>query len=261
VNRGESGRAARRTFVLSAQHPGWSIREAAWGFEERVLWRGSDAARAALERAGSATAPLQRLIQTRLTWPIADAYRRRGRKTRAALATSASALAIAAGGAGALAAIDHGSTESQAPPLTAVAATPQESNSLALQGVAPQFQAGPDAAPPAPAAKPTEKPAEIAWEFAQAFVTYEVGRSDKTTETVFAATATKQLAKALQADPPRLPANGKVPKARVLNVVLGDAGKQQVTASVSLVRLRAASELRLTVTRTGARWRVAQVLG
>jgi hypothetical protein len=260
VNRGESGRASRRTFALSAQNAGWSIREAAWGFEERVLWRGSDAARGALEGVGSAFAPLQRLIQTRLTWPIGDAYRARGRKTRAALAASAAALAIAAGGAGALTAID-GSTQSPAPQLTPVADTPQGSNTLALQGVAPQFQAGQAAVPPAPAAKPTEKPAQVAWDFAQAFVAYEVGRSNKTTESVFAATATKQLAKALEADPPRLPANGKVPEARVLNVVLGSSSKQQVAASVSLVRLRAASELRLTLTREGAQWRVAQVLG
>jgi hypothetical protein len=37
---------------VSADHAGWSIREAAWGFEERVLWRSSDAAHAALGRAG-----------------------------------------------------------------------------------------------------------------------------------------------------------------------------------------------------------------
>jgi hypothetical protein len=101
----------------------------------------------------------------------------------------------------------------------------------------------------------------VAWEFSQAFVAYEVGRSSKSTESAFASTATKPLAKALKADPPRLPANGKVPKARVLNVVLGTGTKQQVTASVSLVRLRAVSELRLTLTRTGSQWRVAQVLG
>ena len=101
----------------------------------------------------------------------------------------------------------------------------------------------------------------MAWEFAQAFVTYEVGRSGKETASTFASTATKPLAKALKADPPRLPASGKVPKARVLNVVLGTASKQQVTASVSLVRLRAVSELRLTLTRTDDEWRVAQVLG
>jgi hypothetical protein len=52
-----------------------------------------------------------------------------------------------------------------------------------------------------------------------------------------------------------------VPRARVLNVVMGAETKNQITASVSLVRLRAISELRLTLTKTGARWRVAQVLG
>ena len=52
-----------------------------------------------------------------------------------------------------------------------------------------------------------------------------------------------------------------MPKARVLNVVVGTASKTQLTASVSLVRLRAMSELRLTLTRTDHEWRVAQVLG
>src|SRR5690349_15224398 len=92
---------------VSADQAGWSIREAAWGFEERVLWRGTDAARSAIGRAARATEPLQRLIQTRLTWPIADAYRGRGRKTRAALAASTVALAVAAGTAGAALAPDR----------------------------------------------------------------------------------------------------------------------------------------------------------
>jgi hypothetical protein len=247
---------------VSADQAGWSIREAAWGFEERVLWRGSDATRAALGRAGRATAPLQRLIQTKLTWPLSDTYRARGRKTRAALAVSATALAVAAGGAGAITAIDHASSPSETTARPApVAAAPRGADTLVLQGVTPQFQPRDAPAPPAPATKPTEKPAQVAWDFAQAFVTYEVGRSAKETESAFASTATKQLAKALKADPPRLPASGKVPKARVLNVVLGEASKNQVTASVSLVRLRAVSELRLTLTRTGSQWRVAQVLG
>jgi hypothetical protein len=247
---------------VSADQAGWSIREAAWGLEERVLWRGGDAARSAFDHAGRATQPLQRLIQTKLTWPLSDAYRTRGRKTRAALAASAAAVALAAGGAGAITAIDQESGQATAVArLAPVAAVPQASDTLALQGVKPQFEPGHATGPPAPAAKPTEKPAQVAWEFADAFVGYEVGQSDKATESIFAATATKSLAKALQSDPPRLPANGKVPKARVLNVVLGAADKQQVTASVSLVRLRAISELRLTLTRTGDSWRVAQVLG
>jgi hypothetical protein len=246
---------------VSAEDAGWTIREAAWGFEERVLWRGSDATRAAFRRAARATEPLQRLVQTKLTWPLSDAFRSRGRKTRAALAMSAATLALGAGAAGAITAIDHGAADPAPRELSAVTATPQGSDTLVLKGVTPQFQSGGAPAPSAPAPKPTEKPAQVAWEFSQAFVAYEVGRSSKSTESAFASTATKPLAKALKADPPRLPANGKVPKARVLNVVLGTGSKQQVTASVSLVRLRAVSELRLTLTRTGSQWRVAQVLG
>jgi hypothetical protein len=245
----------------SADQAGWTIREAAWGFEERVLWRGGDATRGALERAARATEPLQRLIQTRLTWPLADAYRGRGRKTRTALAASAATLALAAGAAGVITAGDQASTQPAVPPPAPVAAAPQASNALVLQGVTPQFQSGDAQVPATPAPKPSAKPAQVAWEFAQAFVAYEVGQSSKATESAFASTAAKPLVKALEADPPRLPANGKVPQARVLNVVLGTGSKQQVTASVSLVRLRALSELRLTLTRADGEWRVAQVLG
>jgi hypothetical protein len=249
---------------VSADQAGWSIREAAWDFEERVLWRGSDAASAALERAERATEPLQRLIQTKLTWPLADAYRARDRKTRAAIAASAATLAVAAGTAGAVVAPEHTSTQPAvspgAAPVAAVTAG-QSSETMVLQGVSPQFDHGHAKVPAAPTAKPTQKPAQVAWEFAQAFVGYEVGRPDKETASVFATTATKQLSKALESDPPRLPGKGKVPKARVLNVVLGTASKQQVTASVSLVRLRAMSELRLTLMRKDGQWRVAQVLG
>ena len=92
----------------SADQAGWSIREAAWGLEERVLWRGSDAAGRALE----ATAPLQRLIQTKLTWPLADAIKERGTATRAGIATTAVAAAIAAGVAGASFAPDAAPTPS-----------------------------------------------------------------------------------------------------------------------------------------------------
>jgi hypothetical protein len=246
----------------SADQAGWSIREAAWSVQERVLWRGGDATRQGLRRAARATSPLQRLVQTKFTWPLADAYRARGRKTRAALAASGAALALAAGGAGAIMATGHASTQTGLAPQAPVAAVPQASDTLVLQGVTPKFQPQQATAPPpAPAAKPTEKPAEVAWDFSQAFVAYEVGRSSKTTEATFADTATKQLSKTLKSDPPRLPSKGKVPKARVLNVVLGTASKQQVTASVSLVRLRAMSELRLTLTRDGREWHVAQVLG
>ncbi len=244
---------------VQAEDAGWTIREAAWGVEERVLWRGSDA----LRRAGRSMQPLQRLIQTRLTWPIADALAERSHRTRTAIAAGAATLAIAAAAGGAMIAADHPSHHSVAPIAAASAtAAPQGDVVGALQGVAPSIPSGHSApAPVQPPTKTSAPPAQVAWQFASAFVAYEVGRSSKKTDAAFTATATKPLVKSLAKDPPRLPSNGKVPQARVLNVVLGAASKQQVTASVSLVRLRAISEVRLTLTKTGDQWRVAQVLG
>ena len=248
---------------VSAEDASWTIREAVWGLEEKYLWKGSDAGRRAIARAGRTMQPLQRLIQTRLTWPLADALDERSRATRRAIAAGAASIAIAAAAAGGvISAADHSAPHDSPAAAASVTAEPHDTNLTALQGVAPTIQAG--HAAPAPAQPPTKTsapPAQVAWQFAQAFVGYEVGKSTKKTDAAFAATATKPLVKSLAADPPRLPSNGKVPQARVLNVVLGAASKQQVTASVSLVRLRAISEVRLTLTKTGDHWRVAQVLG
>jgi hypothetical protein len=233
---------------VSAEDAGWTIREAAWGLEEKVLWRGTDR--------------LRRLIQTRITWPLSDALRERSARTRALVAAAVAAAAVAGAAGGVLTAAGHPAAQRAAPPPATVAAAPASSQAVALQGVTPQFQPGHSApAPPQPPAKTSAPPAQVAWQFAQAFVAYEVGRSSKKTDAAFAETATKQLSKSLAADPPRLPASAKVPQARVLNVVLGTPAKNQVTASVSLVRLRAISEVRLTLTKTGDAWRVAQVLG
>jgi hypothetical protein len=249
---------------ISAEDASWTIREAAWGVEEKVLWRGSDVTHDALARAGRKMAPLQRLIQTRFVWPASDALGERSRRSKAAIAAGAATLAIAAAAGGALSAADHpsGSPGRAAAVASAPAAAPHGIHLTALQGVTPKIQAGHAApAPPQPPAESAAPPENVAWQFAQAFVGYEVGNSTKKTGSTFADTATKPLVKSLAADPPRLPASGKVPQARVLNVVLGSATKKQVTASVSLVRLRAISEVRLTLTKTGDQWRVAQVLG
>ena len=241
---------------LSAEDAGWTIREAAWGFEERVIWRSGDAAR-------NKIAPLQRLIQTRLTWPLSDNLRRRSSRTRALLAASVAAAAIAGAAGGVLTAAEHPAAPHEAASVPAAVAAPAASpDHMVLQGVTPHFQPGhAKPAAPQPPAKTSAPPAQVAWQFAQAFVAYEVGHSNSKTDATFAQTATKPLSKSLAADPPRLPAQKKVPEARVLNVVLGAPTKNQVTASVSLVRLRAMSEVRLTLTKTGDAWRVAQVLG
>jgi hypothetical protein len=258
-----TGRDWRHALVLKADHADVIIREAALGFQERVLWRGSDATRATLERVSNAIRPLQRLIQTRLTWPLSDAMSHRSARTRAALAASTAALALAAGAAGAISAPDH---HTVAPNTAAAGVAPLAvqtgAHTQVLQGVTPRFQPGHARSAPVQApAKPSAPPAQVAWRFAQSFVGYEVGHAGRQADQAFAATATKPLAKALAADPPRLPAKAKVPQARVLNVVLGAKTKTQVTASVSLARLRAVSELRLTLTNSGDGWRVAQVLG
>jgi hypothetical protein len=119
----------------------------------------------------------------------------------------------------------------------------------------------PAPAVPAPPVDPSAPPDKVALSFSQAFVQYEVGQMDENTATVFGATASPALAQSLATTPPRLPAGTKVPRAKVLNVVLADRTKDQVTASVSLVRLHAVSEIRLTLEHTPKGWRVAQVLG
>ena len=247
---------------VSAEDAGWTIREAVWGVEEKVLWRGSDVSRRAVARVGRTMQPLQRLIQTRLTWPLADALAEQSGRARAMMAAGAAAIAIAAAAGGAMSALDHAAVHNPVPSPASIAAGHQSASLTALQGVAPTIQPG-HATPaiPQPPTKTSAPPTQVAWQFAQAFVAYEVGNSTKKTDSAFAATATKPLVKSLGADPPRLPSNGKVPEARVLNVVLGTASKQQMTASVSLVRLRAISEVRLTLTKTDDAWRVAQVLG
>jgi hypothetical protein len=249
-------------FRASAEDAGWTVREAAWDLQENVLWRGSDATRDALARASRGMQPLQRLIQTRLIWPVEDALAQRSRGTRRAIAAGAATLAIAAATGGVIAVADHPATPGEVPAAASVTGAAKNESLTALQGVTPTIQPGHAApAPPQPPTKASAPPEQVAWQFAQAFVGYEVGKSTKKTEVAFAATATKPLVKSLAADPPRLPSNGKVPQARVLNVVLGAAGKEQVTASVSLVRLRAISEVRLTLTKTDDEWRVSQVLG
>ena len=94
----------------------WTIREAAWNAEERFLWRGTDAARTAGERALTGMEPLQRVVQTKLAWPVeravqtklawpvADAWRDGGATVKTGLATAAvAAVAATSAGAAALA--------------------------------------------------------------------------------------------------------------------------------------------------------------
>lgn len=245
----------------------WGIREAAWSFEERVVWRASDASRAALRRALRALEPLQRLIQTRLVWPLSDRLDDYGDGARTAFATAAVLAAVGAGVAGA------GIAGGEEDTPRAIAASPMPvavaETAASLQGVAPDFVADPNAAAAAaeaparvaPAPEGAATPEQVAWTFARSFVLYEVGRVDDEVTDSFKTTATPQLAAALGTEPPRLPSAAKVPEAKVLNVVIGKRAGKQLAVSASLLRLKAASELRLTLNRTDDGWRVAEVLG
>jgi hypothetical protein len=102
----------------------------------------------------------------------------------------------------------------------------------------------------------------VARDFAGAFVLYETGTSDDSVRKEFGATATPALAKALLRRPPRLPANVKVPEAKVVNVVPAPSNGRVYPVSVSLLRVGLTSELRLEMEQLkGDGWRVTNVLG
>jgi hypothetical protein len=105
-------------------------------------------------------------------------------------------------------------------------------------GAAP---AGPEVAGPAAI--------KVARRFADAFVLYEIGKTNAHVKKAFAETASPDLTKALLRRPPRLPSNVKVPKARVLNIVVGPTRGDTYTVSASLLRVGVTSELRLDMKR------------
>ena len=102
----------------------------------------------------------------------------------------------------------------------------------------------------------------VARRFAGAFVLYETGGNKADVRKGFAATATRDLSRALLRRPPRLPANVKVPKAKVVNIVAGPSQGGIYSVSVSLLRVGVTSELRLDMERLkNDGWRVTNVLG
>jgi hypothetical protein len=155
-------------------------------------------------------------------------------------------------------------TASDDPAATAkIGATPAATAAAQADGLATGSRAptaGADSGftgPPAPkAAKQTAR------RFAQAFVAYEVGGVDGKVRKAFGQTGTKQLSKSLLRRPPRQPANVKVPKAKVVNVVAGPSKGSVYPVSVSLLRVGVTSELRLQLEQgPGKKWQVTDVLG
>jgi hypothetical protein len=102
---------------------------------------------------------------------------------------------------------------------------------------------------------------KVARRFSEAFVFYEIGKRPAQAKAVFGETATPELATALGERPPRLPADAKVPKARVVNLVPGPRAGKAYTVSVSLLRIGLTSELRLELNKKNGSWLITDVRG
>lgn len=149
------------------------------------------------------------------------------------------------------------------PAKAIVSSAPKEESSAADDGQTSAAAASSSTQSPAIDGPPAGPQAiSVAREFAGAFVLYETGATDSAVREAFGATATPALARALLKRPPRLPANVKVPKAKVLNVVPAPSHDSVYPISVSLLRVGLTSELRLELEQEkGAGWRVTNVLG
>ena len=142
------------------------------------------------------------------------------------------------------------------PATTRIGSTPgAASSSVAPSPRDPQSALGVDGSPAGP------KAIAVAEDFAGAFVLYETGGEEQKVRKAFAATATPELAKALLERPPRQPANLKVPKAKVVNIVAGPSQGGVYSVSVSLLRVGLTSELRLDMEKRKNEWLVTNVLG
>ena len=275
----------------------WPLRKAAWKVEEKVIWGGTDAARGTLDAAKWPFEGIGWAVERRILWPLQDLFRSRSAPGRTALAVVLAAAAVVAAGGGAMLARDSGSATPVANPNRGLASvtstTPRPVHTApaeTLEGATPNFKSSPtegesssdeaasassagtasadvapavDAKPSAIPAAPGEQTGALkaAHRFAAAFVLYEIGEQRAKVRRTFALTATPALVKALRERPPRLPSEVDVPKARVLNVILGEPQRQQVDASVSLLRLGDVSELRLTLTKDDDGWAVSEVRG
>jgi len=138
---------------------------------------------------------------------------------------------------------DTGAPASSSSPSSSAVATPSSADRTAID--------------PGPAA------IDVARRFSGAFVLYETGDAGAKVRAAFDATASPRLSQALLRRPPRLPANVKVPRAKVLNVVPGPRHGNTFTLSASLLRVGVTSELRIDVRRDdeSGEWQVTDVLG
>jgi hypothetical protein len=279
---------------------GTRARDAGGAIQERVAWPASDFLRGLFD---VVRWPFERAawaVERVVVWPLGDRAARWGVPGRAVVL---SGVALLAAGALSIAAIRAGDGNGEEPavvvaPVEATVETPApEPAAPVLQGAIPDFvpeggdtatrktakastvtssdpgtaaagsPAGPAAATLSSASGKVENPGpaaiDVARRFSDAFVLYETGRSDPKVRAALDATASPRLTRALLRRPPRLPADVKVPKAKVLNVVPGPRSGDTFTLSASLLRVGITSELRLDVQRdeSSGQWQVTDVLG
>ena len=268
--------------------------------QERIAWPASDFLRGLFD---VVRWPFERAawaVERAVVWPLGERTARWGVSGRAA---ALSGVALLAMGALSIAAIRGGDGSGEEPalvvaPVKASAVRPEpEPAAPVLQGAAPDFvpeggdtatakvaeadtviSSGADTATKAPgdpssaatlsraggkAVDPGPAAIDVARRFSDAFVLYETGRDNAKVRAALDATASARLTQALLRRPPRLPANVKVPKAKVLNVVPGPRSGDTFTLSASLLRVGVTSELRIDVQRdkSSGQWQVTDVLG
>ena len=278
-----------------------SIADAAWALEERLVWGGADALRGIAATAKRPFEQLSWATERLLVWPLQERTDHWGTPLRAAATGGVVLLAAAAVTAGALLAKGSGNEAAEPVVKQTAVLTPSPAPTAAptpttpvLKGAAPDFtpEAGEGvpkaadaipkstadatsataaAAPPSTGAGAAGAPAtagpaavKVVRQFAAAFVLYETGRGEEDAlRTAFAETATPKVIHSLLQRPPRLPADVKVPQAKVLNVVAGPQSGTTFTFSISLLRVGVTSELRVDVERNpkSGKWQVTDVLG
>jgi hypothetical protein len=143
------------------------------------------------------------------------------------------------------------------------AATAEPAETTAATGAAAPTELSSATSSKAPVVAAGPVATKVAHRFAGAFVLYETGQGNAKVRAAFMETATPKLAHSLLRRPPRLPANVKVPKAKVLNIVPGPKRGDTYTMSVSLLRVGLTSELRIAMQQDerSGEWRVKEILG
>ncbi|MFL5899733.1 MAG: hypothetical protein ACJ75S_00820 [Solirubrobacterales bacterium] len=256
----------------------WPFERVAWAFERRLAWP-------LAERAEGMGVPLRGAGATVLVLAAAGAgvlglawaSSSGGGTTTSEKATRAPAVAVVRSAPEATATAPDlqgaapdftpdggGETSPANPGPPAASEEPGEAAGSAPVETAATFSTASASSSTAAKAVPAGPAAmKVARRFAGAFVLYETGRSDAGVRTAFGETASPRLARALLQRPPRLPADVKVPKAKVVNVVPGPRHGDIHTLSVSLLRVGVTSELRIDVKQDekSGDWQVTDVLG